>query len=146
MGHSLSSSFLAAALLAWCASLAASNSTTQAYAAELEGGGIVLFVSDVRLKDIAGPYRAGLEQIMRLTPIRYRYKKNNAMGLKDEGLRVGFSAQEVGKVLPEAVTRNDRGYLVLNNDPILWAMFNAIKSLNFQNMSLRLRLEKLERR
>ena len=28
---------------------------------------------------------------------------------------------------PEAVSKNDRGYLLVNNDPILWTMLNAIK-------------------
>jgi trimeric autotransporter adhesin len=33
----------------------------------------------------------------------------------------------VQKVIPEAVTENSKGYLLVNNDPILWAMLNAIK-------------------
>lgn len=31
------------------------------------------------------------------------------------------------KVIPEAVTKNGQGYLLINNDPILWTMLNAIK-------------------
>ena len=31
------------------------------------------------------------------------------------------------KIIPEAVTENDKGYLLVNNDPILWTMLNAIK-------------------
>ena len=31
------------------------------------------------------------------------------------------------RVIPEAVTENSKGYLVVNNEPILWAMLNAIK-------------------
>ena len=49
------------------------------------------------------------------------------MGIKDDQEHVGFVAQEVEKVIPEAVSRNSRGYLLLNNDPILWTMLNAIK-------------------
>jgi septal ring factor EnvC (AmiA/AmiB activator) len=49
------------------------------------------------------------------------------MGIKDGQEHIGFVAQEVEKVIPEAVTRNSRGYLLVNNDPILWTMFNAIK-------------------
>jgi len=33
----------------------------------------------------------------------------------------------VQAVIPEAVTENNKGYLLLNNDPILWSMLNAIK-------------------
>jgi hypothetical protein len=36
-------------------------------------------------------------------------------------------AQEVEKVIPEAVSANNKGYLLVNNDPILWSMLNAIK-------------------
>ena len=49
------------------------------------------------------------------------------MGIKDDQEHIGFVAQEVEKVIPEAVSRNSRGYLLLNNDPILWTMLNAIK-------------------
>ena len=31
------------------------------------------------------------------------------------------------RIIPDAVTANDNGYLLINNDPILWAMLNAIK-------------------
>jgi septal ring factor EnvC (AmiA/AmiB activator) len=30
-------------------------------------------------------------------------------------------------VIPKAVTQNSSGYLLVNNDPILWTMLNAIK-------------------
>jgi hypothetical protein len=33
----------------------------------------------------------------------------------------------VQKILPEAVTNNDKDYLLVNNDPIMWTMLNAIK-------------------
>ena len=69
---------------------------------------------------------------MRLQPIRYEYKPDNALGIKSEGESVGFSAQAVQKVVPEAVSKNDRGYLLVNNDPILWTMLNAIKEQQAQ--------------
>ena len=64
---------------------------------------------------------------MQLKPLRYEYKPDNALGLKLEGEQVGFSAQAVQRVIPEAVTRNDKGYLLVNNDPIMWTMLNAVK-------------------
>jgi len=33
----------------------------------------------------------------------------------------------VQQVIPEAVTENSKGYLLVNNDPIIWTMLNAIK-------------------
>jgi len=64
---------------------------------------------------------------LRLHPIHYRYKEENALGIRDHDDHVGFVAQDVQKVIPEAVSENSRGYLLVNNDPILWAMLNAIQ-------------------
>jgi len=64
---------------------------------------------------------------MKINPVRYRYKADNAMGIRDQEEHVGLVAQEVQKVIPEAVTENSKGYLLLNNDPIIWTMLNAIK-------------------
>ena len=91
------------------------------------GGGSWASFSDVRLKNIRGRYTPGLNAVMRLQPLRYEYKRDNAMGIKSEGEHIGFSAQAVQQIIPEAVTKNDQGYLLVNNDPILWTMLNAIK-------------------
>ena len=95
--------------------------------ADKPGGGSWGTFSDGRLKTVAGTYDAGLNAILNLTPVRYRYKEQNAMGIRDGQEHIGFVAQEVEKVIPEAVSRNNRGYLLVNNDPILWTMLNAIK-------------------
>jgi hypothetical protein len=42
------------------------------------------------------------------------------------------SAQAVEKIVPEAVIKNDKGYLLVNNDPIMWTMLNAIKEQQAQ--------------
>lgn len=91
------------------------------------GGGTWAVFSDERLKDIKGNFSSGLKALMRLQPLRYEYKQNNALGLKSEGEHIGFGAQAVQKIIPEAVTRNSAGYLMVNSDPILWTMLNAIK-------------------
>ena len=51
-------------------------------------------------------------------------------------------AQEVQVPFPEAVTeRNDHGMLSVVNDPIIWAMVNAIKELSEEVESLKAQLE-----
>jgi hypothetical protein len=95
--------------------------------ADKPGGGSWGTFSDGRLKNLHGAFNAGLNQILKLQPVRYRYKKENGMGIRDSEEHVGFVAQDVQKVIPEAVTENDKGYLLVNNDPILWTMLNAIK-------------------
>src|SRR5882672_2298235 len=83
------------------------------------GGGSWQSFSDERLKNIKGNFNSGLKAVMQLQPLRYEYRANNALGLRSEGEHVGFGAQAVQKVIPEAVTKSDQGYLLINNDPIL---------------------------
>jgi Chaperone of endosialidase len=96
------------------------------------GGGSWATFSDERLKNIKGRFTPGLNPVMRLQPIRYQYKADNALGIKSEGEHIGFGAQAVQKVLPEAVTRDEKGFLLVNNDPILWTMLNAVKEQQAQ--------------
>jgi hypothetical protein len=91
------------------------------------GGGSWDVFSDERLKNIKGRFNSGLKALMQLQPIRYQYKQDNALGLKSETENVGFGAQSLQKIIPEAVTKNSNGYLMVNNDPIIWTMLNAIK-------------------
>jgi trimeric autotransporter adhesin len=95
--------------------------------ADKPGGGSWGTYSDRRLKTLDGNFNSGLSRILKLNPVRYRYKPDNAMGIHDSEEHVGVVAQEVQKVIPEAVTENSKGYLLVNNDPIIWAMLNAIK-------------------
>jgi hypothetical protein len=85
--------------------------------------------SDRRLKDIHGDYEYGLDEILKLHPVRYSYKKDNPLGLPSDFNKTGFIAQEVQKVIPDAVSKREDGFLELNVDPIHWAVVNAIKDL-----------------
>ena len=96
------------------------------------GGGSWGVFSDERLKNLKGRFTPGLNAVMRLQPLRYEYKPNNALGIKSEGEFIGFSAQQVQRIIPEAVSADDKGYLLVNNDPILWTMLNAIKEQELQ--------------
>ena len=88
--------------------------------------------SDERLKKIKGRFTSGLKTVLQLQPLRYEYKADNALGLNSSGEHIGFSAQALQKIIPEAVTKNDKGYLLVNNDPILWTMLNSIKEQQTQ--------------
>jgi hypothetical protein len=95
--------------------------------ADKPGGGSWGTFSDRRLKTLDGAFGSGLSKILKINPVRYRYKADNAMGIRDTDEHIGVVAQEIQKVIPEAVTENSKGYLLVNNDPIIWAMLNAIK-------------------
>ncbi len=95
--------------------------------ADKPGGGSWGTYSDGRLKNLNGSFRSGLSQVLKLNPVRYRYKSDNALGIRDTDEHIGVVAQDVQRVIPEAVTENSKGYLLVNNDPIIWSMLNAIK-------------------
>jgi hypothetical protein len=107
------------------------------------GGGSWAVFSDERLKNIRGRFDTGLSAVMRLQPLRYQYKADNVLHLKSTGENVGFGAQELQKIIPEAVTRSENGYLMVNNDPILWTMLNAIKEQQQQIAELKAEVQKL---
>ena len=107
------------------------------------GGGSWQTFSDERLKRIVGPFNSGLNAVMRLQPVRYEYKPNNALGLAPAGERIGFGAQAVQKVIPEAVSTTANGYLMLNNDPIIWTMLNAIKEQQKEIVELKRQIRHL---
>jgi hypothetical protein len=83
--------------------------------------------SDIRLKDVHGDYEYGLNEVLKLHTVRFNYKKSNPLGLPNDKPMIGFIAQEVQEVIPEAVHKNKNGYLELNVDPIHWAVVNALK-------------------
>jgi len=107
------------------------------------GGGSWLVFSDARLKNVKGTFNSGLKAVMQLQPLRFEYRQNNAMGLKPAGEQVGFEAQALQRIIPEAVTRNNQGYLLVNNDPILWTMLNAIKEQQQEILKLKKEIRQL---
>jgi endosialidase-like protein len=111
--------------------------------ASKSGGGSWLSFSDVRLKNIRGNFNTGLKAVMQLQPLRYEYRPNNAAGITSDGEHVGFAAQAVQKVIPEAVTANSQGYLMVNNDPIIFTMLNAIKEQQKEIQELKRQIRQL---
>jgi sporulation-control protein spo0M len=56
---------------------------------------------------------------------------------------VGFGAQALKQIIPEAVSSTDSGYLTVNNDPIIWTMLNAIKEQQKQIEELKTEVRRL---
>ena len=108
------------------------------------GANTWLAFSDERLKNIKGRFNTGLKAVMQLQPIRYEYKRDNALGLKSEGEHIGFGAQTLQKIIPEAVTKNSAGYLMVSADPIMWTMLNAIKEQQKEIAELKAQVQRLQ--
>ena len=107
------------------------------------GGGSWQIFSDERLKKFRGSFHTGLNAVMKLEPLRYEYRPDNALGLNSTGEHVGFGAQAVQRLIPEAVTKSESGYLMVNNDPIIWAMLNAIKEQQKEIVELKRQVRQL---
>jgi hypothetical protein len=77
--------------------------------------------SSLRYKRQIAPYNAGLELINRLRPISFAWKANGARDL-------GLGAEDVAKVEPLLVTRNDKGEIEgVKYDHLNVVLINAIK-------------------
>jgi hypothetical protein len=98
-----------------------------------EGGTSWASSSDLRLKTILGEYEKGLNEITALNPVRFRYLENNPRELLSDIEQVGFVAQDVQEIFPEAVTEAEDGYLDFNIHAINIALVNAIKELKAEN-------------
>lgn len=113
-------------------------------AAKNSGGSSWINASDIRLKNIDGKYEKGLAEILYLNPVRFHYKDGNPRQIDSKPEQIGFIAQEVKKIFPEAVSEGNDGYLEFNMHPVLVALVNAAKQLKSENNMLSQENEKLK--
>ena len=95
--------------------------------------------SDRRLKKNIEYFSDGLDKILKLKPVKFDY----ISGINNN---LGFIAQDVQEVIPEAVaeSKENNGMLYMKSDFIIPELVNAIKELKAQNDALELRLKALE--
>ena len=112
------------------------------------GGGSWLTWSDKRLKDIHGDYKKGLDEIMKLHPVVYSYKKDTPQNLPSDKEYTGLIAQEVEKVVPTMITEkevnNIQDFKELDPNELTYMLINAVKELKVENEDLQKRIKKLE--
>jgi hypothetical protein len=128
------------------------NTTTPNYNLEVNGtagktgGGSWTTSSDIRLKNVTGKYKKGLTEIAALQPVTFTYKEGNARNLPTNTEQIGFVAQEVQKVFPEAVTKAADDYLDFNIHAINVALVNAVKELKDENDRLKKEIDQFNSR
>ena len=83
------------------------------------------YSSDKRLKDIIGENLDAMDKINRIKVYNYTFKKDD---LKTP--HVGVIAQELQKVFPNAVTKDENGYLQIRHEDMFFTMINALKELD----------------
>jgi hypothetical protein len=91
--------------------------------------------SDERLKNIRSEITDAIEGVEAIRTVRYSWKVddayNEAHGLDDDAkIYVGVIAQDVQKVVPEALTESEKGYLAVQYSDLVPLCMAAIKELN----------------
>jgi len=99
--------------------------------------GDIICTSDERSKNIYGYYQDGINALSKINPIRFSYKG-------EDFIHVGFSAQNVKSVLPEASALQSNGYWSLDNTAVIALTVNAIKEQQKQIEELKAEIASLK--
>jgi Chaperone of endosialidase len=105
------------------------------------GGGVWGTTSDARIKTVTGEYEPGLDEVMQLRPVTYRYKSNG------EKEHVGLVAQELEEIFPSMVSKTEGvidGVTVsdlraVDASELIYALVNCVKQLKAEIEELKAR-------
>jgi hypothetical protein len=107
---------------------------------QVTAAGLVL-TSDARMKTDVGDLSYGLQQLLKLRPVTYRWKESAISQEK----QIGLIAQEVQKVVPEAVHVNRHtGMLGINYIELLPVMIRGLQEQQTTIQQQQARILKLE--
>ena len=81
--------------------------------------------SDKRLKNIKKESDYGIDELKNIKVYNFTFKND-----KNKEPHVGVIAQDLQKVFPESVKKDDNGYLMIRKDEMFYAMLNSIKQLD----------------
>ena len=81
--------------------------------------------SDKRLKNIKKESDYGIDELKNIKVYNFTFKND-----KNKEPHVGVIAQDLQKVFPESVKKDDNGYLMIRKDEMFYAMVNAVKQLD----------------
>jgi CRISPR/Cas system CMR subunit Cmr4 (Cas7 group RAMP superfamily) len=100
----------------------------------------VIEISDERAKSHIRGIAGALDKITQLRGVSFQWRGGSARGQTAD--RLGLIAQEVQRVVPEAVTVNERG-AALSTSALMPLLIEAIKELKAENEQIRKELAKL---
>ena len=105
----------------------AGNRETDKPLAHIKGGNSCCpnLKSDIRLKNVGEKFTAGLNEIRNLNVYNFTFKND-----PNKTSRVGVIAQDLKKVFPSAVFKDNHGYYMIRWDEMFYAAINSIKELN----------------
>lgn len=82
--------------------------------------------SDIRLKTNIRPVEDGLRKLNFITPIRFDWNEKS----NHSGSDIGFAAQELQNICPEAVQEGADGYLKVDYTKVIPLLVSAVRELN----------------
>ena len=101
--------------------------------------------SDRRLKNNISPIDQALEKIIALQGVRFNWRSDEYPLLNfDHKSHIGFIAQDLKNVLPEAVWEGVDGFYSVNYDNITPVLVEAVKELKGENDLLRSQLMEMD--
>jgi hypothetical protein len=88
------------------------------------------YTSDERLKENIQPIQNALSKIETISGNEYNWKEGFEEIHTKKGNDIGVIAQEIQKILPQAVVERDNGYLGVNYEKIIPLLIESIKELS----------------
>ncbi len=105
----------------------------------------VMSGSDRRWKKDIIPLASALERVRKLQPVTFHWRVHEYPKVQfDERTHVGFIAQDVRRLFPEAVTVGDDGYLSLDYGAMTAPLVGAIQALDQENRRLQSQIQNLQ--
>jgi hypothetical protein len=102
--------------------------------------------SDENLKNVVSNFTRGLEALIDIIPITYKWTEDSGLDMENE--YTGFGAQNVQKSIPEAVfSKNDENgnpTLTLSDRPIIATLINAVNQLSSKVNDLQREIDNLK--
>ena len=97
--------------------------------------------SDGRLKENVEEWSTGLDAINKLRIVEYNFKEDNPYKYDHKKKRQGIIAQEAIEAIPEMI-KDDGEWLSANQEPMIWALVNAVQELTKKVNILETKLNK----
>jgi len=114
------------------------NSSIILYAEDVYGPDYYFnILSDRRLKENIRPSKYGLKDIRKVNVYEYNWKN-----IDIPERQIGVIAQEMQKIFPEGVYKNEKGILAVNSDWLIYPMVNAIQELDKSVTNIKNKLAK----
>ncbi|MES2650072.1 MAG: tail fiber domain-containing protein [Bacteroidota bacterium] len=102
------------------------------------GSSAWIVASDARLKEDVQPYTDGLNEVLNIDPVWFKYKENS--GFNSSKAYPGIVAQDLKEVAPYMVgkfEKNGEEYLNVDNSAMTYMLINSIKELKSEIETLK---------